>query len=78
MAQYQLAAKIDPSNRLVDQEIKATEKLIKENKDKEEIERHKLVDMIEKSKFSTARDLLTFANSAPITLKLTGDLKTGL
>lgn len=75
LAQYQLAAKIDPSNRLVDQEIKATEKLIKENKDKEEIERHKLVDMIEKSKFSTARDLLTFANSAPITLKLTGDLR---
>ena len=75
LAEYQLAAKIDPSNRLVDQEIKATEKLIKENKDKEEIERHKLVDMIEKSKFSTARDLLTFANSAPISLKLTGDLK---
>ena len=75
LAEYELAAKIDPSNRLVDQEIKATEKLIKEHKDKEELEKHKLVDMIEKNKFSTARDLLIFANSAPITLKLTGDLK---
>ena len=75
LAEYELAAKIDPSNRLVDQEIKATEKLIKENKDKEELEKHKLVDLIEKNKFSTARDLLIFANSAPITLKLTGDLK---
>jgi general secretion pathway protein D len=75
LAEYQLAAKIDPSNRLVDQEIKATEKLIKEHKDKEELEKSKLVDMIEKSRFSTARDLLTFTNNNPITLKLTGDMK---
>ena len=75
LSECQLAAQIDPSNRLAEQEIQATEKLLKEQKDKEEEEKRKVVEMIEKSKFSTARDLLTFANNSPITLKLTGDLK---
>ncbi|HKZ40627.1 MAG TPA: secretin N-terminal domain-containing protein, partial [Candidatus Hodarchaeales archaeon] len=75
LAEFQIAAKIDPSSRLADQETQATEKLVKQQKDKAEEEKRQVVEMIEKSKFSTARELLTPASNSPIILKLTGDLK---
>jgi general secretion pathway protein D len=75
LAEFRRGAELDPSNMLADQEIRATEKLIQERQQKEEEEKRKLSEIVDRTKVTSARDSLSPVNTTPITLKLTGDLK---
>ncbi len=75
LAEFRRTAEIDPSNVIAVQEIQATEKLILERQQRLEEERRKLAEVVEKNKVTSPRDTLNSAQTTPITLKLTGDLK---
>jgi len=75
LVEFRRGAEIDPSNFLANQEAQATEKLILERERKQEEEKRKLAEIVERNKVVNPRDTLAPANSTPIVLKLTGDLK---
>lgn len=75
LAEFRRGAEIDPSSALAAQEIQSTEKLILENQQRQEQEKRKLSEVVERNKVTSPRDSLTPAQTTPITLKLTGDLK---
>jgi len=75
LIEFRRGAEIDPSNALAVQEIGATEKLIIEREQKQEEEKRKLAEIVERNKVVAPRDTLAPASTTPIVLKLTGDLK---
>jgi general secretion pathway protein D len=75
LVEFRRGAEIDPSNALAVQEIGNTEKLILQRERKQEEEKRKLADMVERNKVVSPRDTLAPVNTTPIVLKLTGDLK---
>jgi len=75
LVEFRRGAEIDPSNALAVQEIGTTEKLILERERKQEEEKRKLAEIVERNKVVSPRDLLAPAGTTPIVLKLTGDLK---
>ena len=75
LAEFRRAAEIDPSHALAPQEIAATEKLIVERERKQEEEKRKLAEIVERNKAVSPREMLAPASATPIVLKLTGDLK---
>jgi general secretion pathway protein D len=75
LVEFRRGAEIDPSNALAVQEIANTEKLILERERKQEEEKRKLAEIVERNKVVSPRDTLAPVNTTPIVLKLTGDLK---
>jgi len=75
LVEFRRGAEIDPSNALAVQEIRDTEKLIVEREQKQEEEKRKLAEIVERNKVVSPRDTLAPASTTPIVLKLTGDLK---
>jgi len=75
LLEFRRGAEIDPSNALAVQEIRTTEKLILEREQKQEEEKRKLAEIVERNKVVSPRDTLAPVNTTPIVLKLTGDLK---
>jgi general secretion pathway protein D len=75
LAEFRRGAEIDPSNQLAAQEIPVVEKMIQERRQKEEEEKRKLGEIVEKNKVTAPRDALAPVHTTPIVLKLTGDLK---
>src|SRR5262245_41334571 len=75
LAEFRRAAEIDPSHALAPQEITATEKMIMERERKQEEEKRKLAEIVERNKAVSPREMLAPASATPIVLKLTGDLK---
>jgi general secretion pathway protein D len=75
LIEFRRGAEIDPSNALAAQEIRATEKLILDREQKQEEEKRRLAEVVERNKVVSPRDTLAPVNTTPIVLKLTGDLK---
>lgn len=75
LVEFQRAAEIDASSFLATQEVQAVQKLIQERQQKEEEEKRKLSEVVERNKVTSPRETLAPVNTTPITLKLTGDLK---
>ncbi|MCI0621296.1 MAG: cohesin domain-containing protein [Acidobacteria bacterium] len=75
LAEFRRGAEIDPSNALAPQEIRTTQKMIVEREQKQEEEKRKLAEIVERNKVTSPRETLAPVNSTPIVLKLTGDLK---
>jgi len=75
LVEFRRGAEIDPSNALAVQEIRTTEKLILDREQKQEEEKRKLAEIVERNKVVSPRDTLAPVNTTPIVLKLTGDLK---
>jgi general secretion pathway protein D len=75
LAEFRRGAEIDPSNQLAVQETRVVEKMIKERQQKEEEEKRKLSQIVERNKMTAPRDALAPVHTTPIVLKLSGDLK---
>ena len=75
LAEFRRAAAIDPSNYSATQEIKSTEKILEERRKNLEEEKKRLGEVVERTKVANTLEGLTPLNTAPITLKLTGDMK---
>src|SRR5262245_60848359 len=75
LVEFHRSAEIDSSNPVASQEIAATEKAILERERKQEEEKRKLAEIVERNKVVTPRESLGTVNTTPIVLKLTGDLK---
>src|SRR5262245_6642447 len=75
LVEFHRSAEIDPSHALAPQEITATEKMIVERERKQEEEKRKLAEIVERNKAVSPREMLAPASATPIILKLTGDLK---
>jgi general secretion pathway protein D len=75
LVEFRRSAEIDPSNPVASQEIAATEKAILERERKQDEEKRKLAEVVERNKVVTPRESLGTVNTTPIVLKLTGDLK---
>jgi general secretion pathway protein D len=76
LAEFQRAAAIDPSNALAAQEVKRIQVMIADREKRQEAEKRKLGEIIEKNKAAGSRESLSPTLTTPITLKLTKDLKT--
>jgi len=75
LVEFRRSAEIDSSNPVASQEIAATEKAILERERKQDEEKRKLAEIVERNKVVTPRESLGTVNTTPIVLKLTGDLK---
>ena len=75
LVEFRRSAEIDSSNPVASQEIAATEKAILERERKQDEEKRKLAEIVERNKVVTPRESLGSVNTTPIVLKLTGDLK---
>jgi general secretion pathway protein D len=75
LVEFRRSAEIDPSNPVAAQEIAATEKAILERERKQDEEKRKLAEIVERNKVVSPRESLANVNTTPIVLKLTGDLK---
>ena len=75
LVEFRRSAEIDPSNPVAGQEIAATEKAILERERKQDEEKRKLAEIVERNKVVSPRESLGTVNTTPIVLKLTGDLK---
>jgi general secretion pathway protein D len=75
LVEFRRSAEIDSSNPVAAQEIAATEKAILERERKQDEEKRKLAEIVERNKVVTPRESLGTVNTTPIVLKLTGDLK---
>ena len=75
LVEFRRSAEIDSSNPVAAQEIAATEKAILERERKQDEEKRKLAEIVERNKVVTPRETLGTVNTTPIVLKLTGDLK---
>lgn len=75
LVEFRRSAEIDASNPVAGQEIAATEKLIQERERKQDEEKRKLSEIVERNKVVSPRETLGTVNTTPIVLKLTGDLK---
>ena len=75
LVEFRRSAEIDASNAVAGQEIAATEKAILERERKEDEEKRKLAEIVERNKVVSPRETLANVNTTPIVLKLTGDLK---
>lgn len=76
LTEFQRAATIDPSNALAAQEVKNVQAMIGNREKRQEAEKRKLGEIIEKNKAAGSRESLNPTLTTPITLKLTKDLKT--
>ena len=75
LVEFRRSAEIDASNPVAGQEIAATEKAILERERKQDEEKRKLAEIVERNKVVSPRETLASVNATPIVLKLTGDLK---
>ena len=75
LVEFRHSAEIDSSNPVASQEIAGTEKAILERERKQDEEKRKLAEIVERNKVVTPRESLGTVNTTPIVLKLTGDLK---
>ncbi len=75
LVEFRRSAEIDASNPVAGQEIAATEKAILERERKQDEEKRKLAEIVERNKVVSPRETLGNVSTTPIVLKLTGDLK---
>lgn len=75
LVEFRRSAEIDPSIAVAAQEIAATEKAILERERKQDEEKRKLAEIVERNKVVSPRETLANVHTTPIVLKLTGDLK---
>ena len=75
LVEFRRGAEIDPANALAIQETATTEKQILERERKQDEDKRKLAEIVERNKVVSPRESLGTVNTTPIVLKLTGDLK---